>query len=393
MPAQLFHGWLSEKFGGKYFLGLGIFFPSVLTLLTPLFIELGDSRALIISRVLMGLFNSAMYPACSTMICRWTSPDERAKLGSFVYTGAILGLVVGSVLPAVAIRYSSSGWPAAFYSSGVLGVIWFPVWVMLCYNEPSQHPFISKAELAHLHVEENADEEELPPAPYKHIMKSKAFSAYVVGLIGSDWMFFLMSIDLPKYMSNIVRLPIEYNGYLTSLSFTSMWFSTIVSTWISDLLLAKQLMSLVNVRKFLGVLSLMGSAIFVLGASYAECNQALVVAMFVLGMTLMGTSYPSLVVNHLDLSPNYAGSLAAVGNGLTSLNGILAPYVVGWLTPHQTICEWRLVFWIGFGIALLSSAYYIFLASGDIQPWNEPNFKRDKNKKKRKKEVIDLTDC
>lgn len=194
-------------------------------------------------------------------------------------------------------------------------------------------------------------------------------------------------------MSNIVRLPIEYNGYLTSLSFTSMWISTIVSTWISDLLLAKQVMSLVNVRKFLGVISLMGSAIFVLLASYAECNQALVVAMFVMGTTLMGTSNPSIVVNHLDLSPNYAGSLAALGNGVTSLNGILAPYIVGWLTPRQTICEWRLVFWIGFGIATLSSAYYIVFASADVQDWNEPNFKRNRNRNRRKKEVIDLSDC
>lgn len=39
-------------------------------------------------------------------------------------------------------------------------------------------------------------------------------------------------------------------------------------------------------------------------------------------------------VNPLDLSPNYAGSLMALTNGIGSLTGIAAPYAVGVMTPH-----------------------------------------------------------
>lgn len=60
----------------------------------------------------------------------------------------------------------------------------------------------------------------------------------------------------------------------------------------------------------------------------------LVVALFTIAMGLMGTFYPGMKVNPLDLSPNYAGSLMAVTNGIGAITGIIAPYVVGIMTPN-----------------------------------------------------------
>lgn len=39
-------------------------------------------------------------------------------------------------------------------------------------------------------------------------------------------------------------------------------------------------------------------------------------------------------VNPLDLSPNYAGVLMAITNGIGAITGIIAPYLVGVLTPN-----------------------------------------------------------
>lgn len=75
-------------------------------------------------------------------------------------------------------------------------------------------------------------------------------------------------------------------------------------------------------------------AIFIVLASYAECNRMLVVAYFTLAMGFMGTFYPGMKVNPLDLSPNYAGSLMAVTNGIGALAGIFAPNFVGVMAPN-----------------------------------------------------------
>lgn len=71
-----------------------------------------------------------------------------------------------------------------------------------------------------------------------------------------------------------------------------------------------------------------------MAASYAGCERGLVVALFTIAMGIMGTFYPGMKVNSLDLSPNYAGSLMALTNGIGAITGIVAPYVVGVMTPE-----------------------------------------------------------
>lgn len=56
--------------------------------------------------------------------------------------------------------------------------------------------------------------------------------------------------------------------------------------------------------------------------------------LFTFAMGLMGTFYPGMKVNPLDLSPNYAGTLMAITNGIGAITGIIAPYVVGVMTPN-----------------------------------------------------------
>lgn len=71
-----------------------------------------------------------------------------------------------------------------------------------------------------------------------------------------------------------------------------------------------------------------------IGASYADCDKALVVTLFVLAMGTMGPYYAGIRVNALDLSPNYAGAVMALKNGIGSLCGGMAPIVVGWILQN-----------------------------------------------------------
>lgn len=40
--------------------------------------------------------------------------------------------------------------------------------------------------------------------------------------------------------------------------------------------------------------------------------------------------------------------------------------------PQKDLEEWRLVFWITFGIFVITTVAYTLWASGEIQPWNDP---------------------
>jgi ACS family sodium-dependent inorganic phosphate cotransporter len=61
------------------------------------------------------------------------------------------------------------------------------------------------------------------------------------------------------------------------------------------------------------------------------------VVLFTVATGSMGTFYPGMKVNALDLSPNYAGTLMALVNGIGAFTGIVTPYLVGVLTPDVSL--------------------------------------------------------
>lgn len=77
-----------------------------------------------------------------------------------------------------------------------------------------------------------------------------------------------------------------------------------------------------------------GPGVFLILASYAGCNRVAVVAMFTIGMGMMGTFYSGIKANSLDIAPNYAGVIMGLANGTGSIAGTIGPYIVGVLTPN-----------------------------------------------------------
>lgn len=383
---QLPGGILAEKFGGKYVLGLGILSTAIFTLLTPAAVQAGGSTALIILRFLMGLGEGTTYPALNALLSQWAPPSERSKIGSLVFSGNTIGAMIGSALSGILMHYSPLGWHSVFYVFGAFGVLWFIVWTLLCFSSPADHPFISEEEKKLLHdAMSEHTHKNIPPTPWRHILRSAPLWALVSSFLGQDWGFFTLMSDLPKYMSSVLKFSIKTNGLLSALPVFFMWMSSFASSWIADWIINSGTMSRTNVRKLFSTLGSMGPAVFLLIAAYAGCDRGLVVALFILAMTLNGTVFPGMKVNSLDLSPNYSGTLLALANGIGALSGIATPYVIGVLTPNQTASEWRLVFWIVFVIYFITNLIYVIYSSGDVQFWNDPEFLiREQQERERK---------
>lgn len=142
-----------------------------------------------------------------------------------------------------------------------------------------------------------------------------------------------------------------------------------------------------------------------MAASYAGCDQTLVVLFFTISVGSQSLTIPGTYVNPLDLSPNYVGPLTALVNGMGSSTGILAPYVIGLLTPNvripwiepiffffrnwkkktdpslscmfqSLVSEWRTVFWLTFAIYMMAIVVFTLWGSGDVQKWNWPESTR-----------------
>ncbi|XP_065213100.1 putative inorganic phosphate cotransporter [Planococcus citri] len=365
-------GLIAERYGGKHVVGYGILTTALLTILTP-FAARHSATSLIIVRFIEGLGEGTTFPALNALLAQWAPPLERGRIGSLVFAGNQIGTVFSSVLTGLILEYTQFEWPTVFYIFGGIGVLWFLAWYFLCYDDPASHPFITVEEKDYLrgtigHIRRNKN---LAPVPWSRMALSLPLWGLIIGQIGHDWGLFMIQTDLPKYMKSVLKFSVSQNGLLSSLPFMIMWIVALFSGWLSDYLVQMECFSLTTIRKIFTTVASIGPAAGVVAASYAGCDRTLVVTLFTVGMAFMGFFYPSLKVNALDLSPNYAGTLMAIVNGIGAISGIITPVLVGFIATNSTMMEWREVFWITFAVIIITNIAYIFMGSGEVQSWND----------------------
>ncbi|PZC86354.1 hypothetical protein B5X24_HaOG209073 [Helicoverpa armigera] len=363
-------GMIAERFGGKYSLGFGVLSTAVFTLLTPWTVSAGGATGLIILRVLEGLGEGFTFPALNAMLARWAPISERGRMGSLVFGGAQIGNIAGTYLSGLVIKETGE-WQSVFYLFGAIGILWFILWALLCYNDPESHPFISDKEKKYLEEALGSHRSSLPSAiPWKAIFMSVPLWALVCAQIGHDYGYFTMVTDLPKYMTGVLKFDIHRTGTLAALPYAVMWLSSIAFGWICDKIVKRNWLTVTNARKTFTTIASIGPGICMILASYSGCNTDAVVILFTASMGLMGAFYPGMKVNALDLSGKYAATIMAIVNGIGAITGIIAPYLVGLLTPDSTLVQWRLVFWIALAVFVLTNLVFVAWASGDEQWWN-----------------------
>ncbi|XP_017132353.1 sialin [Drosophila elegans] len=362
-------GVLADKFGGKWTLSIGIFLTAAFTLITPVCIVYGGADALIVLRVLMGLGEGTTFPALSVLLAAWVPATERGMLGALVLGGGQVGSIAGNLLSGLIL--DSMDWPWVFYIFGIIALVWFTVFSLICYSYPYKHPFIKPSEREFLKQEIPPKDTNQPKTPWLAIFANIPMWALISAQIGHDWGFYIMVSYLPKYMSDVLRFSIKANGLYSSLPYVTMWIMSLLSGCVADQMIKRNFMSTTNTRKIMTGLAAFGPAIFMVGASYAGCNRLLVVALFTICMGLMGTYYAGMKLTPLDLSPNYAGTLMAITNGIGAITGVISPYLVGVMTPNATMMEWRIVFWVAFAVLFITAIVYCIWASGEVQPFND----------------------
>ncbi|CRK93649.1 CLUMA_CG007178, isoform A [Clunio marinus] len=374
-------GVLSAKYGGKYTLSLGILSTAIFTLITPWVVGWGGATGLIVLRVLEGFGEGTTFPALNTLLAAWIPIKERSKASALVYGGAQIGNIAANSISGVLLDYFD-GWSSPFYFFGICGVVWFICFEFLCYSDPKSHPFITNKEKNYLlrEMKQLERDKRLNKTPWKAILTSVPMIALVITQIGHGFGYFTVVTDLPKYMSDVLKFNVKQNGFYSSLPYVAMWISTMIFGVISDWCIAKEYIGITNSRKLYTTLSFTVPGIFLVFASFVGCDRILAVTLFTVAMGFMGAYYSGMKVNALDLSPNYAGTLMGITNGISALTGIAAPYVVGVLTPDRTLSQWRLVFFISCAFLIFTNIIYIIFASAKVQPWNTPEGYEPDNK-------------
>ena len=93
---------------------------------------------MIAARIGLGVGEGATPPALYSMTARWIPARERSRVITFDLTGVYLGLTIA--FPIAMWLMTNWGWPWAFYSFGLLGIVWSVLWYFLVPSRPETTP-------------------------------------------------------------------------------------------------------------------------------------------------------------------------------------------------------------------------------------------------------------
>ncbi|KAF2885769.1 hypothetical protein ILUMI_20404 [Ignelater luminosus] len=363
-------GVLANKFGAKYVLGLGILLMAICSLTVPTIIKKEYWWWFCILYVCMGIGKGTTIPALNTLLAKWIPFQERSKVASFIYSGSILGTMIGTVLCGTFIN-TVKDWTITFYFLGILSILWFIFWVFLCHSDPRFDPFISEMEMKFLVQEMPHILRTVRKIPWRKILTTSSVWTIIATQAAYEWIFFIAITNVPMFMKDVLKFKFTSNEVYFLVPYTAAWIASLIHGCLCDWLIKNDFMSVTFVRKAFVTLAFSGSAIFLMASSYSGCNRFYSMIYFTVAMTLMVSYDCNIKVNILDLSPNFTGTLTAIIQCIGTISGTAAAYLIGILTKDHALTQWRIVFWITFGLLFVANILYGIYGSTEEQQWNK----------------------
>lgn len=108
-----------------------------------------------------------------------------------------------------------------------------------------------------------------------------------------------------------------------------MWLFSMFISFIADFMIYSNRFTHTSTRKIINSIGQYGPAICLIIASYTGCDRVLTVAIITIGVGLNGGIYSGFKINHLDITPRFAGILMSFTNCTANLAGLLAPIAAG----------------------------------------------------------------
>uniref|UniRef100_A0A1I8QB07 Major facilitator superfamily (MFS) profile domain-containing protein n=1 Tax=Stomoxys calcitrans TaxID=35570 RepID=A0A1I8QB07_STOCA len=366
---------VAENFSAKWVMLFSVGINVVCTLLTPVLTKLHYS-GLIAMRVLEGVGGGATFPAMHCMIAAWAPPNERSVMSTIIYVGTSFGTAMSILMAGV--LSANLGWESVFYVMGGLSCIWMFLWTIFVQDNPQKQSFISAEErqmiTASLGNDEPNVKEEHPPVPWKKVFTSVPFWAILVAHCCNNWGWYMFLIEIPFYMKQVLAFNVSSNAVASALPYFPMLIFSIILGKSLDSLKAKKKINTTTARKIATSICSVIPGICLLILCYIGCKHTAAVVIMSVGIVAMGGMFSGFLSNHIDIAPNYAGTLVALTNTVATLPGIIVPLFVGYITKgNQNIGAWRVIFFVTLALFTIEFFIYTMFGSGEEQPWNKKN--------------------
>lgn len=352
--AYLVWGKIMDKIGARWGFGIAFLIWQVAH------IAHAGARGLtgfIFARMALGVGEAGGFPGGIKAVTEWFPKKERAFATGIFNAGTNIGAIVTPlVVPAIVLTW---GWQMAFIVTGVAGLIWLPIW-LLVYRTPRETKTLSVAELAHI--------EQDPADPVEKIAWTKLLTkretwAYALGkfLIDPIWWMFLFW--LPDFLGKRYGMDLKTFGPPIVAIYLLSDVGSVGGGWLSSRLL-KNGASINKARK----LTMLVCALLAVPVMFASFADSVWLAVLIIGVATAAHQGFSANLYTLpsDVFPRGAvGSVVGIGGMLGAFGGmVFSKYIGGVL---ESIGTYTPIFIVA-GSAYLVALLVVHLLTPKMEP-------------------------
>ncbi|XP_063383577.1 putative inorganic phosphate cotransporter [Cydia fagiglandana] len=405
MILQVPGGLLADKIGGSLLIGISIGSNSIISLFLPTAAVYGGWYAVCACRVLQGLTQGFVYPSTHNLIGKWVPLDEKSRMGAFIYAGAQLGTAV--MLMSAGFLANYWGWASIFYFVGISGLIWTLVYIFIGAGEPLNSKLISEEEKLYIQASlGQVGGKKSLPMPWKSLLTSMPFISVIIVHCCQNWGFYTLMTEMPSYMSQVLGaistcrrwsrlldinettfikldaverlgkkvVNVKANGVLSATPYIVMYILSFPVGFLSDYALGKGWVSTTAARKISNSIGTIGPALALIGLAYVPAgNITLAVSALSAVVGLNAALLTGFMLVHLDMDPNFAGTMLGISNALGNIISIIAPLAAGAIIKDETNPgEWRKVFYLASFIYIFGNTIFLIFGTSVRQLWNDP---------------------
>jgi MFS transporter, ACS family, hexuronate transporter len=284
-------------------------------------------------RFLLGLGEPGAWPAAAKAVAEWFPPRLRALgMGIFNAGSSVGSALAPPVVTWLTIRY---GWPAAFYFTGALGLVWLAVWLFI-YQPPDRNRWLRADEYAAMKVGI------APPQPavavggtrvdFWRVVRRRESVTLIVARFFTDPVIYFVIFWLPEYLRKERGFNLEMVGKYAWVPFVFGGVGYLVGGWLSGALMRRG-WTLPGARK----LAMLMGVVMMPCAIAAPFVPAAWMAIAATCMVAMGHAFwvANLQTLPADLFPiRETGTVMGVSGCGGAIGGALANWGTGWVVAH-----------------------------------------------------------
>jgi len=306
VPGQLLAAWLVYRINAYRTLAIGLALWSLATLLSGL---AAGFTSLLALRLLLGLGESAGFPASSRLLGQHLPPHRLGAANAMISTGIMLGPAAGTFFGGLLIAHA--GWRVLFISFGAVSLLWLVPWLVRTRG-------LSAAERG----------PRLAGGPsFRQIAGRRELWAAGVGHFASNYPFYLILSWLPLYLVKAHGYSVSQMAELGGAVYVLSAMMSVIAGVVSDRWMASGASSNRVRKAMIGLASGVAIACMLMCA-FGDARLA-IAGLFLSSVTNGLGSFNMYAIGQTLAGPAAAGKWIGLQNCIGNISGIVAPIVTG----------------------------------------------------------------